>query len=122
MISLIAIIFFIMYYYDVRKMEKLDIPKKYVISDVSLRKRYGSSIEINYNGKYYNIGLKKKEVLNSKVGDSISLYYNKKYDYFYVPNTLKLYLIYIYASIVSFLLSFIPWTKLKKNLDDYNSK
>lgn len=120
--SLLSVIFFILYYYDVKKMIKEDSPKNYVISDVSLRKRYSSSIGINYNNKYYNIGLKKEQVLEYKVGDSISLYHNKKYDYFYVPHTLKLYLIYICASLFSFVLSFIPWMKLKKKMDEYNNK
>lgn len=119
-ISLLAIIFFVVYYCDVKNLEKNNIPKKYFVSDISLRKRYSSSIGIRYNNKYYNIGLKKNQVLTYAVGDSISLYYNKKYDYFYVPNTLKLYLRYIYASIFSLLLSFIPWNKLKKKMDDYN--
>lgn len=121
-ISLIAIVFFIFYYYDVKNMEKNQVHKKYVISDVSLRKRYGSSVGVNYNNNFYSIGLKKEEVLRYKEGDSISLYYNRKYDYFYVPNTLGLYLRYIYASIFSLLLSFIPWVKIKKNIDLYNKR
>lgn len=54
-ISLIAIVFFIFYSYDVKNMEENKRPKKYVISDVSLRKRYGSSVGVHYNNNFYCI-------------------------------------------------------------------
>ncbi len=122
LVSLLAIVFFILYYFDIQRMIKEDSPKKYMISEVSLRKRYSSSVGVVYNNKYYRIGVKKKDGLNYNIGDSISLYYNKKHDYFYVPNTLNLYLRYIYASLFSLLLSFIPWVKIKSKMDAYNSK
>lgn len=119
--SVIAIVFFVMYLYNIETMVKNDLPQKFIISDVSSTLRHTSSVGINFDNKYYNINVKRKDALTYKIGDSILLYYNKKYDYLYVPGTLKLYYRYIYASVFSFLLSLIPWSKIKIKIDNYNN-
>jgi len=120
--SIISIIFFLLYLYDIKTMIKVELPQKFIISDISSNLRHTSSIGVYLNNKYYSINVKRKDALVYKVGDSVLLYYNKKHDYFYVPETLTLYFRYIYASVFSFLLTFIPWMKIKKKMDDYNNK
>ena len=112
-------IFFVCYYFDIKNLTKNEKPNLYKIEVLTCKLRSGSSAGIYHNEKYYSIGIKKEDCYKYNLGDKISLYYNKKFDYFYVPNTLVLYERYIYASLFLVILSFLPLRKFKNMVFDY---
>lgn len=112
-IFIFIVAFFVGYYLDIRKMINNQEPTSYVIKDITCKLRSGSSIGIYHQGKYYSIGVSRVKCYQYNINDLIYLYYNEKYNYFYVPNTLKLYERYIYASILMVIFSFLPLSKFK---------
>jgi hypothetical protein len=97
-------------------------PEKYYIKVITCKKRSGSSVGIYKNGEYYSIGVSREKCYNYNINDTILLYYNKKHNYFYVPNTLTLYKRYIYVSFFIVIISFLPLDKFRTLIFDYLDK
>ena len=96
-IGLILFLFSVLCFYNVRALEREGKSTKYVIIGLTINGR-SKDILVNRESKEYVVGYNKEDYYQLKVGDSILLYYNEQYDYFYLPNTLGLYKRYIIAS------------------------
>lgn len=122
LICVFSCFFFIGYYFDIKKMINNQTPEQYYIKVITCKERSGSSVGIHKNGEYYSIGVSREKCYNYNINDTILLFYNKKYNYFYVPNTLTLYKRYIYASLFMVIITFLPLNKFKTLIFDYLDK
>lgn len=84
---------------------------KEVISQVrcSFASQSTSSIKIIKNGRRYSIELPAKRCINYAVGDTVQLFYNKKYDYYYLPGLLYLYKQRVVYCLIGIGLLLLPW-------------
>jgi hypothetical protein len=117
--SFISLVFFIMYFYNIKNMITTEKPNLYTIVEVTCKSRSGSSVGVFHMGEYYSIEVTNQQCRNYIIGDKISMYYNSKYNYFYLPNTLYLYKRFIYASFLSIILSFLSFKKLKTKIFNF---
>jgi len=117
--SLFLIFFTIGYYFTIEEMIKHEDPQLYKISSLKCRKKSGSAVGIHYLGKYYSVEVTRENCNNYNLNDSICLYYNEKYDFFYVPDSLYLYKRYIYGSVLLFLFSLLPLSKIQNFIFNY---
>ena len=118
-ISFISLIFFTMYFYNIKNMISTEKPNRYEITETTCKSRSGSSVGIIHQGEHYSIEVTNEDCRKYMIGDEILLYYNNKYDYFYLPNTLYLYKRFIYASFISIILSFISFKKIKTKIFNF---
>ena len=103
-LSFLLCIFSLCYYYDITLTIRDNKPQEYVIEE---KARHGRSndIIILHKGKRYSVGYPNAyEKVSS--GDHVTLIYNDRLDYFYVPGS-SLYKRYVYLSFSSFLILLI---------------
>ena len=75
--------------------------------------RINSFVQIKKNGRKYTVDLPDQECVNYSVGEVISVYYNKRYDYFFYAYRNKTDMSRLVISGVIFLLLLLPWKRLK---------
>lgn len=76
-----ALIITVFFYYNISSVIKYTKSKKYVLTELSRNGR-SNDVEIIYKNKRYIIGDNLDNYYNLKVNDSISLYYNKQFNFF----------------------------------------
>lgn len=123
-ISLFAsTVFFVLYYFSILNLIKQEKPKQYTIIGKSCGMgNMGSSIYISHEGEKHYLNFTKKQCKSISIGQSIELFYNRKYNYFYIPNTLFLYERYIFGCFFCFILTFFPWISYRNKLYHYLDK
>lgn len=110
----IALFFFFyatFYYVQNKRLERLgvlhdqEIVKKYC----SVAPRRVSSITVIRGDKSYYVRVKSEECLSFEIGDKVKLYYNEKYDYYYLPGSLKVHSIRLSITGIVLFLVLLPW-------------
>ena len=121
-IAIVIIFLLLLKNYFINKEVIKNNEKIYIISSVTCKSKSGSSIGIIYNKKYYSVEVTKEDCCNYQKGDKIILNYNSLFDYFFVKNSLYLYLRFVYVSIFVFIISFLPFVKIRTKLFGYLDK
>lgn len=110
-IALFYFLYATFYYVQNERLERLgvvhdqEIVKKYC----TVAPRSASSIMVIRGDKSYHLRVKSDECLSFEIGDKVKLYYNEKYDYYYLPGSLKLHFIrFLITGIILFLI-LLPW-------------
>ncbi len=114
------------YYIQNSNPEKFSIKESHLIIDkrCSATPRINSFVQIIKHDKIYTVNLPEQECVNHSVGEQITLYYNKRYDYFFYPDRYETYLSRVIISGIAFLLLLLPWRHIRpciKISDDSNS-
>jgi len=112
--ALISLIFFshaIFYYYQNSHLEKTATLSKQLITDIScsVAPRSKSSIKVIKNDRVYSVDLPSERCLKLNKGEKILLYYNEKYDYYYLPGALRIHLIRVIVTGSILILLVLPW-------------
>lgn len=94
---------------------RYSIKENYLITDkrCSAAPRVNSFIQIKKHGKTYTVNLPEQECVNYSVGEIISLYYNKRYDYFFYPYRNETDISRVVISGIIFLSLLLPWRRIK---------
>jgi hypothetical protein len=114
--------FFFFYYLSIENLIRTGKTEQYIIASKSCGTgNTGSSITIIHLGGEYNLSYPKtkRECRDLMVGSKIELFYNETFDYFYIPETINLYINYIFMCFIPFLLSFFPWIKYRDTFYKY---
>lgn len=68
-----------------------------------------SSVKVTRSGKTYAVQLPYSKCLALNIGDKPALYYSEKYDYYYLPGLLQIYLIRVVVTAIVLVLLVLPW-------------
>ncbi len=80
--------------------------------------RISSFVQIEKGGKKYTVNLPEQDCVNYSIGDEIKLYYNNKYDYFYIPNRIKVEISRVAISGIVFILLLLPWKYIVRKINN----
>jgi len=119
--ALISLMFFsytMFYYYQNSHLEKTASLSKQLITDIScsVAPRSKSTIKVIGNNRVYSVDLPSERCLELNKGEKILLYYNQKYDYYYLPGALRIHLIRVITTGSILILLAFPWKLLAKIL------
>jgi hypothetical protein len=110
---LIALAFFsyaMFYYVQNKNLERNSKLEKMLIVDKSCNagSKSVSSIKVTRNGKTYSVQLPYSKCLELNIWGKVGLYYNEKYDYYYLPGLLRIYLIRVVVTALVLILLVLP--------------
>ena len=112
---LFLICFFTAYYFNVKELIRLGKSGYFEVTDQSCW-RGAVTVTVKRDDELYHLQYPGFHCSDKLVGQKVKLYYNEKFDYFYVPNTLGLYLGYIEMPVLMLFITFLPWGKWQRQL------
>ncbi len=109
-VALIGLSIVSFYYYQNNKIKNEEITEKRVIVEKSGHSyKRGSSLTIKRNDAYYHLKFGKYDNQQFSVGDTIDVYYNKQFDYCFLPSRVEQNFKQFLYVLVTFFLLLIPW-------------
>lgn len=112
--SVIAVLYTSNMYLEVLKLEQEGGAVELEVVKKSCRRRGGSFIGVDYREKHYVIAYLREKCYSTNIGDTVSLIYSQKGDFFYEPGRSELHRKHIYLAVISLLASVMPWSRIQK--------
>lgn len=108
----LGVIYNVYFFFQNSRLEKENTVSHVVIEQYCRYSKGSSLVQINYNGKVYDVRMANQECLKFPKGSMIYLVYNDRYDYFYQPDGLRKDSFRLFFFSFLLLLAIIPWNRL----------
>ena len=118
LIIVICFFAYALFYFYNDNLQKNVIVEKHRIAQkrCSAAPRITSFIQVEKNNKTYTVDLSKQKCVNSSIGDTVILYYNQKYDYFYTSDRNRVSLSRIIISGIAIVVLLLPWKYIVRKI------